>query len=60
MYANILQVFFRKGFEAIRAYVDVEASTGTSWIEMVGKMAALTTGPGDQVCLLFDCVMILA
>ncbi|XP_071797114.1 tectonin beta-propeller repeat-containing protein 1-like isoform X1 [Asterias amurensis] len=43
------KVWFRQGFEAIRALVDNEACTGTSWVEMVGKMAAISIGPNDQV-----------
>ncbi|XP_072028977.1 tectonin beta-propeller repeat-containing protein 1-like, partial [Amphiura filiformis] len=43
------KVLFRKGFEAIRAYIDAKACTGESWIEMIGKMAAISIGPSDQV-----------
>ncbi|XP_038067772.1 tectonin beta-propeller repeat-containing protein 1-like isoform X2 [Patiria miniata] len=43
------KVWFRQGFDAIRALVDTNACKGTSWVEMVGKMAAISIGPNDQV-----------
>ncbi|XP_022101839.1 tectonin beta-propeller repeat-containing protein 1-like isoform X2 [Acanthaster planci] len=43
------KVWFRQGFEALKALVDTDACKGTSWVEMVGQMAAISVGPNDQV-----------